>query len=1231
MNHGRSFHGNQRFEVLSTLGCGGMGVVYEVLDRERQVKVAVKTLKEGGPRELLRLKSEFRALQELEHPNLVQLGELFEEDGCWFFTMELIDGEDFITHVRAREGDEPCDEGRLRRSLIQLVEALDTLHGSGRVHRDVKPQNVLVDPRGRVVLLDFGLVTQTDPGEQSGEGFYPVGTASYMAPEQGASSHVGPEADWYSVGVMLFEALTRNHPFTGTFSQLLIAKFAGVAPRARELRPKVPADLDHLCAALLEHDPGRRPGAAEILRVLRGPQTPEVRVTVSMGTRRPAFVGRDRELAWLREGQAAVATSGLQARLVHGASGLGKSELLRTAGRALLVREPRALVLWGRCNERESLSYKAFDGVVDSLGRFLARLSAVELAQLLPRNVEPLARLFPVLAFLRDVAAGPVRVRLAEDPQELRSQAFGALRELLSRLADRRPVMLVLDDVQWADEDSLKLLRALFQSPDEPPVCLVMGMRTPGSPPEADQMVERFCARLPFAPPRLELALLPETAAGELVRDLLSAQEEPPREDPGLALAIARESAGHPLFIHELVRHLQSRPAGGLTGDLRLDDVLWERVCGLEDASRHLVELVSVSFGPLRQAVAAQVLELNPAEIFRLAARLKILHLVRTSGPKEEDLLEPYHDRVREAALVRMGSDGKLRWHKSLVTVLRGSRHTEPERLAAHLEAIGANEEASGLFAQAADRAVVALAFDRAAGLFARAVHLLPTDGAGVPDETLRDLRLRMGQALAAAGRGREAAEVLLAAVPGAPAMQVLELRRRAAEQLLVSGFLDEGFELSGQVLRSMGLHLPRTTLGAVASLLWRRLLVRLRGTRFRERDETEIPPADLVHVDILHSIARGLSMTDHLRGADFATRFLLAALRLGEPGRVLTAMTIEANNASGMSPGSSYSLNILDSCERMIGKRPDSVAGFYLGAAHGIRHFMTGEWSKARERFEACLEHSAGLFGMAWERGLVHFQLMWSLFYLGELAEMHRRLPPLLRDARERGDLFTVSGLTLGLCNIVVLDRDGPGRAEEEISGVLSRWTVRGYHLQHYWALLSRVHARLHGPRPEDTLELLRHDWRALKRSFLLKVPAIQSESQILLGRSLLARAATLRGTARREALARVPGHAAALIRGKAAWTRALGALLEAAWLSQTGRVEPARLRLGEAVDQLEACGMRLYAAAARIRLGQMVGGDEGAALTSRGRAFFQRQEVRNEAGMLQVLVPGFGVEGTP
>src|SRR5688572_33208019 len=133
-----------------------MGEVYEVLDREHDARVAAKVMRRLDAHVLYRFKREFRTVQELAHPNLAALGELHEVDGRWFFTMELVDGVDFLHHVRG-------SEERLRGALRQLCEALAFLHASGKVHRDIKPSNVLVTPAARLVLLDFGLVTDADP------------------------------------------------------------------------------------------------------------------------------------------------------------------------------------------------------------------------------------------------------------------------------------------------------------------------------------------------------------------------------------------------------------------------------------------------------------------------------------------------------------------------------------------------------------------------------------------------------------------------------------------------------------------------------------------------------------------------------------------------------------------------------------------------------------------------------------------------------------------------------------------------------------------------------------------------------------------------------------------------------------------------------------------------------------------------------------------------------------
>ncbi|MBU1070039.1 protein kinase, partial [Myxococcota bacterium] len=611
-NTGR-FEGNERFQVLSLLGRGGMGVVYEVYDRERQAKVALKTLNEGSPVELLRLKAEFRALQELEHPNLISLGELFEEQGQWFFTMELIEGENFIKYIRTPEdeaggvfiggdtsendpsGEKPkpgrliFDEQKLRDSLVQLCGALEALHGTHRVHRDVKPENVLVQADGRVVLLDFGLVTQSDPGQLSVH-YQPVGTAAYMAPEQAASLQVGPEADWYAVGVLLFEALTGTPPFTGTFSQVLLAKHAKAVPHPRDLNATVPEDLDQLCMALLQHEPAKRPRGEDVIRVLRKKSLTAESLSLSMGTRAPVFVGRQRELDWMMEGQADVSSQGLVTLLLHGASGLGKSELLRTAGREMLLKDPRMLILWGRCNERESVSYKAFDGVVDALSRFLAGLPEKEVAQLIPRNVDLLVRVFPVLTFLREVdSSGSGRACPVMELQEVRSQAFSALRELLTRLADRRPVVLVLDDIQWADEDSIKLLRSLMQPPDAPAVLFVLSMRTPTDEADATDMVSRFHCQLPSRPQDLRLGPLSPEASAMLVEELLASNPDLQAAEHAQAKFISGEAAGHPLYIHELVHQVQMSGPADLGRVFKLDDVLWARIGALEPGLRQVV------------------------------------------------------------------------------------------------------------------------------------------------------------------------------------------------------------------------------------------------------------------------------------------------------------------------------------------------------------------------------------------------------------------------------------------------------------------------------------------------------------------------------------------------------------------------------------------------------------------------------------------------------------------
>jgi serine/threonine protein kinase len=249
-------HGTGRFELRRYLGAGGFGVVYEAYDREHDAIVALKTLQQLGPGALYRFKQEFRALADIDHPNLITLYELSAEGEHWFFTMELVE-VDFLSYVSppAQPADSlpSLDLDRLRDAFRELAEGVRALHQAGKLHCDLKPSNVLVERTGRVVILDFGLVAESDAVARA-ENNLLVGTPAYMSPEQAGGLEPTPASDWYSVGVMLFEALTGRQPFRGSVREILEHKRRRDPPAPDDLVSDLPSDLKELCCRLLSRD-----------------------------------------------------------------------------------------------------------------------------------------------------------------------------------------------------------------------------------------------------------------------------------------------------------------------------------------------------------------------------------------------------------------------------------------------------------------------------------------------------------------------------------------------------------------------------------------------------------------------------------------------------------------------------------------------------------------------------------------------------------------------------------------------------------------------------------------------------------------------------------------------------------------------------------------------------------------------------------------------------------------
>ncbi|HJL26867.1 MAG TPA: protein kinase, partial [Polyangiaceae bacterium LLY-WYZ-15_(1-7)] len=708
-----SFAGSDRFELRTRLGKGAFGVVYRARDVHRSADVALKTLHRVAPDALLRFKTEFRALQDLQHPNVVHFHELFEEEGEWFFTMELVEGVELLDWVCPERPLDPSaetlaarfDEARLRDALKQLAGALAALHEAGLVHRDLKPSNVRVTPEGRVVLLDFGLVVDT-AGEADAA---IVGTPAYMAPEQAHSKQVGPAADLYGLGVLLFEALTGTLPFAGAPLRIITLKQREEPPPPRVLAADVPFDLDALCEELLRREPERRPSAKQVRRRLgRGSSTPPP----STPAPDPHFVGRELELDVLRAAYRESRQEGFRSVVVEGESGVGKSALVQAFASSLA--DDDAVVLRGRCYEHETVPYKAFDGIVDALAKYLERLPDEQCEAVLPRRAALLEHVFPVLGQVRAIALAPRTRRPPREGLQLREAAFEALIELFARLADRVPLVLTVDDLQWADDESLLFLEALREPPDAPALLFVATARPleDECPPNVRACVERCADR------RIALGGLGGREARDPAEQILQLGGSALDADE-----LAAQAGGHPLFIAELARHVQRAALRGGPLRIDLDAALRERVEQLPPEARRCLFASCVAARPLDRELLRDACGLDES-FDRIVKALRVGRFVRTARRGETATVEPFHDRVRAAAMAALGPGERELQHRRIGLALEKHRDRDVEALALHFREAGDRVRAARYALAAGDRAAEALAFHRAAEHYADALRL---------------------------------------------------------------------------------------------------------------------------------------------------------------------------------------------------------------------------------------------------------------------------------------------------------------------------------------------------------------------------------------------------------------------------------------------------------------------------------------------------------------------------
>ncbi len=742
------------YTLVDPIGRGGMGVVYRAVHRETGAEVALKTVRVPNAEVLGCVRREILALARLDHPGVVRILDHGLDGGLPWYAMSLVSGAslrdrfaalrrdrrgtsayviDLDTDLDALVADDlapaaSADERSAAvRILHRLCQTLAYVHGEGVVHLDLKPENVIVTPDDLPVLVDFGLAARfaggrgrdtldlTTPGS---------GTIAYMAPEQIAGGAVDARTDLYAVGCMLFELLAGRRPFLGKGTAVAIAHLGREPVAPSSLVAGLPPELDALVLGLLAKNPADRVGYAEdVARTLSriGVDAPSWGPPPRAYVYRAGFAGREAPRTEIDRDVARLATGAGRIVLVGGESGVGKTRLATEVARS--AREDEVLVLLGDCDPLGVASAGAaapLNGLREPLRAVADRCRAVgpyEVERVFGPRAKVLADYEPALLALHGVEGYSDPAPLDADSARLR--VFATLADVLEAVAIDRPTLLVLDDLQWADELTLGFLRFLARGGrlESTPLLVLATFRDDEAGPEIEALADAPGVN------RIDLGRLDEREVSKIVGGMLALSPPPER----LCRDLHRASEGNPFFVTEYLRSAVEggalrrdaasswRTAGG-DADARLGlempaslrDLVARRLDDLSAEATDVLHSAAVFGRSISLRLLLNASRRSEAETLEAITELVRRHAVREARPGE---LEFTHDKVREAAYERIPAADRAALHRAAAEALEadGGEDATGAR-AEHWELAGEPERAGAAYLVAARRATKAYA-----------------------------------------------------------------------------------------------------------------------------------------------------------------------------------------------------------------------------------------------------------------------------------------------------------------------------------------------------------------------------------------------------------------------------------------------------------------------------------------------------------------------------------------
>jgi tetratricopeptide (TPR) repeat protein len=668
----------ERYQAIKFLGEGGKKKVFLAKDTLLDREVAFALIKHEGLDDTarLRIRREAQAMGRLgSHPHIVTVFDLGEENGQPYMVTEFMRGGD-VEHLIDKAPNHRVPMERVLQLGNQVAEGLKYAHERGIVHRDLKPGNVWLTQEGAAKIGDFGLALPLNRSRLTREGMM-VGTVAYMPPEQAMGGEVTPKADLYSLGCMLYECIAGRPPFLGDDAVAVIGQHLHTPPVAPSWHnAKCPRDLEALVLRLLAKDPEQRPAsAAEVLTALEGVDLSAVTERAEEESRSldslagGVFVGRQREMGELKASlEDALAGRGRLAMLV-GEPGIGKTrtalELATYAG----LRQ--AQVLWGRCYESQGMP--AYWPWVQAIRSYVREREPSRLKAEMGSGAADIAEIVSdVRERLPDLKAPPP----LEDPEAARFRLFDSIASFFKSAAKAQPLVLILDDLHWADKSTLLLLQFVAGELAQARILIIGTYRDvelSRKHPLAQALGELTRERA------FQRVLLRGLSQEDVERFIeLTSGIKPPE---GLVKAVYTQTEGNPMFVNEVVRLLvqegelkPERIKGRKSWSLRIPEgvreVIGRRLTRLSERCNQVLTVAAVLGREFSLAQLVKMLpDLTEARLLDILEEALAARVVEEL-PKTLGAFQFTHALIQETLLQELSLTRRVRLHADIAEAL---------------------------------------------------------------------------------------------------------------------------------------------------------------------------------------------------------------------------------------------------------------------------------------------------------------------------------------------------------------------------------------------------------------------------------------------------------------------------------------------------------------------------------------------------------------------------------